>query len=219
MLGILKNPSHTSPPVSPSSPSHPVSAKEATIANTHYNAGNWRTPSTSRRAVSRTPSLHDGSANESSQRLKWDEANLYLTEQERTPKMKIDEPKTPFARGYESLSDDEDGGEIPGLELGEPERKVPERRLSDGSRKAVQVKDGGGESGGESAEEREKHKRFEEMRKKHYEMKGAVQLLGHPEEIMEDEDDEDDEEGENGRERVPPPVPPIPQKFEKLNGS
>lgn len=213
--GILKNPSHTSPPTSPTSPEQPTSAKEVTIANTHYNAGNRRTPSTSRPSTTRTPTAPDGAASEPSQRLKWDEANLYLTEQERTPKMKIDEPKTPFARGYESPSDDEDAGEIPGLELGEPERKVPERRLSDGSRKAVLVEDGGGEVGGDSAEEREKHRRFEEMRKRHYEMKGAVQLLGHTEELMEEEDD-----GEEGEEpRVPPPVPPIPEKFQKVNGS
>lgn len=130
--------------------------------------------------------------------------------------MKIDEPKTPFARGYESPSDDEDVGDIPGLELGEPEAKVPERRLSDGSQKTVHVADGsGGEAESASAEEKEKHKRFEEMRKKHYEMRGAVQLLGHTEEMM----DEDDEDGEGEKGRVPPPVPSIPQKYHGVNGS
>ena len=40
-------------------------------------------------------------------RLKWDEANLYLTEQEKNSTMKIDEPKTPYAKHYDP-ADDED---------------------------------------------------------------------------------------------------------------
>ena len=44
---------------------------------------------------------------DNSPRLKWDEANLYLTEQERTAKMKIDEPKTPYAPHYDPAEDDE----------------------------------------------------------------------------------------------------------------
>ncbi|MBE3045673.1 phosphatase inhibitor 2 family protein [Candidatus Bathyarchaeota archaeon] len=214
--GILKNSSHTSPP---------PSDKEVTISNTNWNAGNRRTPSASRSTRARTPTAPDGAAApaEPSQRLKWDEANLYLTEQERTPKMKIDEPKTPFAPAYESPDEDEDAGgdDIPDFELGEPERKVPERRLSDGSsRKAVLVEDGGGEAhaGGEgdSAEEREKHRKFEEMRKRHYEMKGAVQLLGHTEELMEEEEDVEERGVEEAK--VPPPMPSIPQQFQ-ANGS
>jgi protein phosphatase inhibitor 2 len=38
-----------------------------------------------------------------------------------------------------------------------------------------------------SQEEREKHRKFEELRKKHYEMKNVKDLLGHP------DDDEDEE--------------------------
>lgn len=39
-------------------------------------------------------------------RLKWDEANLYLTEQEKSSTMKIDEPKTPYAKRYDPTEDD-----------------------------------------------------------------------------------------------------------------
>jgi protein phosphatase inhibitor 2 len=83
-----------------------------------------------------------------SPRLKWDEANLYLTEQQKSSTMKINEPKTPYTRRYdpsEDLSDDEgveqmqvDHSErttedsvmagiddIPGLDLGEPAEALP----------------------------------------------------------------------------------------------
>jgi protein phosphatase inhibitor 2 len=82
-----------------------------------------------------------------SPRLKWDEANLYLTEQQKSSTMKITEPKTPYTRRYdpaEDPSDDEATGDamqldnpenedsvmagiddIPGLDLGEPAEAVP----------------------------------------------------------------------------------------------
>jgi len=76
--------------------------------------------------------------------------------------------------------------EIPGLDLGEPELDPKERRLSDGDRKVTVDKhaDDDGLSHGEddeagmSREEREKHRKFEAMRKKHYEMKNIKNLLG-----------------------------------------
>ncbi|KKY32436.1 putative glc8 protein [Diaporthe ampelina] len=171
--GILKNSSYQgrSPPISPvAAPpaSHavdpttpdPLSDKEVTIQNTQINAGHRRSSSAarpvgSRRQSSRTPSVTDPSE-EADPRIKWDEANLYLTEQERTSTMKITEPKTPYAKHYdptEDPSDDDDinapgggsgvigsrkrkeGGhhgkghnedDIPGLSLGEPEEAVPD---------------------------------------------------------------------------------------------
>ena len=77
-------------------------------------------------------------------RLKWDEANLYLAEQEAGGRMKITEPKTPFEYGNNAMEEDEEDisvdpryvdvdeidmqkrkksreSEIPGLELGEAE--------------------------------------------------------------------------------------------------
>lgn len=63
---------------------------------------------------------------------------------------------------------------------------------------------------GLSAEEREKHRKFEEMRKKHYEMRNVAALLGHPEEEVDDDDDD------NGNQGGQPPVPPLPGR---VNGS
>ena len=155
---------------------------------------------------------------ETSPRLKWDEANLYLTEQEKSSTMKIDEPKTPYAKKYDPSEDEAEmrtldaddlvvdeldryGGskgraredDIPGLELGEPEEAIPEhtalnsRVTRSGSLKGEKqvvvdpvIDDGlGGHGEGDlSREESEKHKRFEEMRKKHYEMRDVAGLLG-----------------------------------------
>ncbi|KAK8926946.1 Protein GLC8 [Metarhizium anisopliae] len=237
--GILKHTSshsHTSPP-SATSPrqgrERSMSGKEITLANTQINAGHRRSSSSATRPFgSRRSSTHDpdGQA-ESSQRLKWDEANLYLTEQERTSTMKITEPKTPYAKHYdpaEDPSDDEDfmeggglrrkisgpGGEddIPGLSLGDPEEEIPETDVPPHARqpseKTVHVDDQDATPSAEeelvgiSPEEREKHRQFEAARKKHYDMHNVAQLLGAPEFIPDDEDEDDDQEV--------PPVPPLP---------
>jgi len=150
-------------------------------------------------------------------RLKWDEANLYLTEQEKSSTMKIDEPKTPYAKHYDPTEDEEEmrtldadeiivdeldrkisprmsrakEDEIPGLSLGEPEEAVPENE--EGRERAVHV--AGEEHVGLSLEEQEKHRKFEEMRKKHYEMKNVANLLGHPEELDVDEDGDEEMDG------------------------
>lgn len=250
-----------------------MSGKELTLANTQINAGQRRSSSAARLAASRRASTHNNAQlTESGQRLKWDEVNLYLTEQERTSTMKIDEPKTPYAKHYDPAEDPSDDDEeqgsasnaragqaqrqgvdddaaspmegsdrvrkaprtraeddIPGLSLGEPEEAVPEASAQDEaqaeadaaaaaaasprapSEKSVHVDDDDATPSAEEAmvglspEEREKHHKFEEMRKKHYEMHNVAQLLGDPNMIPEDEDeDEDDEETEV------PPVPALP---------
>ncbi|KAK4174114.1 hypothetical protein QBC36DRAFT_46285 [Triangularia setosa] len=279
--GILKNSYRGSPPVSPvdqptpgfphgHTPDHPLTPKEAkelTIVNTQYNAGHRRSSSAAgpRPGVTRarTPSsAHGGDSEEQSQRLKWDEANLYLTEQERTATMKINEPKTPYAKHYdpsEDPSDDEDvdmpeplnpdgidldrvdgvpsthhgskrktgtsgapsatEDDIPGLSLGEPEEEVPEHEFGDLASKrprAVHVDSNGSmhDTDGEeylvgmSVEEREKHRKFEELRKKHYEMKNVASLLGHPEDLEDADEADDDEDGDEFK-KVPP-VPAVP---------
>lgn len=80
--------------------------------------------------------------------------------------------------------------EIPGLSLGEPEEAVPE---NDERERAVHV--AGEQHVGLSTEEQEKHRKFEEMRKKHYEMKNVANLLGHPEELDVDEDGDEEMNG------------------------
>ena len=172
-------------------------------------------------------------------RLKWDEANLYLAEQDRGTRMKITEPKTPYEHGRDfppedEVDDEEDvaidpkyvnvdevdmakanrkvpkhrESEIPGLELGEPEedfattgtapddarivrggRESLSREASQGSSREKHVsvsedaeQDGSvadvGQVGMPTKEEMEKHRKFEEMRKKHYEMKDIRGMLG-----------------------------------------
>ena len=249
-----------------------MSGKEVTIANTQINAGPRRSSEGNRPPGSRRQSTqqHDD-AGEPSQRLKWDEANLYLTEQERTSTMKINEPKTPYAKHYDPAEDPSDDDEvehdengvpvpvgphgagrpparsgaeddIPGFSLGEPEEEfsqaeAPPAEAGEASAQAAASSEAAGARGrsrsgssgaektvhvdsdsvapsaeddmvGLSPEEREKHRKFEEARKKHYEMKDVAQLLGHPEVIDEDEDDDADDEM--------PPVPPMPRG---VNGS
>ncbi|KAI1086742.1 hypothetical protein F5B19DRAFT_119067 [Rostrohypoxylon terebratum] len=214
--GILKNSYTKSPP--PESPikEQDLSEKELTIINTQTNAGHRRSSSAasrapaSRRQSTRTPSYDPNHVLDNNQRLKWDEANLYLTEQERTATMKITEPKTPYARHYEPSEDDEDDEmldgensrreEISELSLGEPEEDVPEGEFGIGRKQskvhvndedATPIHDAENEYVGLSPEEREKHRKFEQLRKKHYEMKDVAKFLGHPENLDEIEDEEE----------------------------
>ncbi|KAL1970847.1 hypothetical protein VTN77DRAFT_2681 [Rasamsonia byssochlamydoides] len=245
-------------------PPDSIDNKELTLQNTLQNAGRRRSSSARRSSASRRLSGSSVSGQEDhSHRLKWDEANLYLTEQEKTAKMKIDEPKTPYVPHYDpSQDEDEDedtermldaqdlvvdeldkgrqkkkavrDSDIPSLELGEPEedfqladsgdekRIFCERSLSGDStrgEKHVMVDNesiSGGDEEGERLmtpeEAREKHRQFEERRKKHYEMKNIKELLSHAADLDEDED-EDEEEDTPAQ---PPAVPKIPERF--MNG-
>lgn len=159
-------------------------------------------------------------------RLKWDEANLYLTEQEKSSTMKIDEPKTPYAKRYEPEEDEDEmrtldaqelmvdeldiaregrsaqrtkEAEIPGLDIGEPEEDVTVDMMRD-ERGRIERSESGGEGGlrrsgslkgekqvvvddeapdGKGHDGSVRHKDFEELRKKHYEMKDVKGLLGY----------------------------------------
>lgn len=142
--------------------------------------------------------------------LKWDEANLYLTEQEKNATMKITEPKTPYQGtvGESEYYKDDDGDDIPplddtegGLLLGEPElHPSHDPTLEDGRilKDEVLLKQEAEEAAREQEEEDEgetvdeKHKRFEQLRKQHYHMKGNIlhQKVDLDEEEEEDEEDD-----------------------------
>lgn len=187
-----------------------MSDKEITQMNTEMNAGPGRRNSSNPRgSVSRRQSGTEA-GEMGSPRLKWDEANLYLNEGQMGGKMKIDEPKTPYAGRYEPEDDEEDisalnpddivvdelekkkvkkqakEADIPGLDLGEPEMATDQNNHLDGERRVIldpDHMDVDGARHGEapaniSNEEKEKHRQFEAMRKKHYEMKDVKNLLG-----------------------------------------
>ncbi|KAJ5573822.1 uncharacterized protein N7459_008249 [Penicillium hispanicum] len=273
--GILKNnktyhapppPQMTSTPPSVPAVAELADTKELTLQNTLQNAGRRRSSSTTQPGSSSRRQSLANSQDEGEHRLKWDEANLYLTEQERTAKMKIDEPKTPYAPHYDPAEDEEEmrlaeaqeslidaqdvvvdeldcpakivshkkgmsEADIPDLELGEAEESLPavagsgadpriyrDRSMSMDSHKSEKHVHVGAEANGvavpgddgliSTEEAKQKHREFEQHRKKHYEMRNIRDLLAHPENLDEMEEDEDDTEP-----GPPPAVPQIPERF------
>lgn len=130
--------------------------------------------------------------------LKWDEINLYKTEQEKCATMRIDEPKTPYEGGFDPLGEyyrEDDPEEIPLLELGQGQFD-DESELAANQPVEQEAEDNGSldleeqelrelELAPQLAEER--HKRFEEMRKAHYHLKGEA--LKEPVADIDDDDE------------------------------
>lgn len=195
-----------------------MSEKEIVLENTMRNAGaNRRSSSNPRGPGSRRQSGAEY-MDENSPQLKWDEANLYLNEQNRDSTMKIDEPKTPYAKQYDPAEDEQEVEmlnaqelnvdeldnkprrkpkmeEIPDFDLGQPELQARGSQTPESEKRVIVEQDMDTDAGyhGEllpnaTQEEREKHRKFEELRKKHYEMRNVKDLLGHPEDADEDED-------------------------------
>lgn len=144
----------------PSLPRMTDSEQEITKANTLANAGMRRNSSNARSSMSRRQShaSQPDANDDNAMRLKWDEANIFLHEQDRGSTMKIDEPKTPFVRDHDLDAMDEDdhpatidpnglnvdeldksksssrgrktkGEDIPDLDLGEAEEAISDPAL------------------------------------------------------------------------------------------
>ena len=201
-----------------------MSDREITLQNTLQNAGPHRRSSfNARGSVSRRTSASAAmgeTVDENNPRLKWDEANLYLNEQQQDSTMKITEPKTPYATQYDPSEDPDEEeeiaalnpddiavdelemnkakvsksghaktDEIPGLDIGEPEMEDVQDQVMDSEgekRVMVDPETPEGDVGRHGEDEmdmgpaeREEHRKFEEKRKKHYEMKNVKDLLGY----------------------------------------
>ncbi|ODQ54069.1 hypothetical protein SAICODRAFT_18157 [Saitoella complicata NRRL Y-17804] len=144
--------------------------------------------------------LGTGGAAGHTPRLKWDEANLYLTEQQKSSTMKITEPKTPYERRLDPHEIDAmglDDDDLPPMSLGEAEESPSQWNSPIGNatveRMEVDEEGEGGEAWEEdepqSPEEKAKHEVFMKMRKGHYQMREAIKL-GHK---LTEEEDEDEE--------------------------
>ncbi|KAI8823079.1 uncharacterized protein EV422DRAFT_391237 [Fimicolochytrium jonesii] len=169
--------------------------------------------------------------------IKWDEDNLQMTEAAKSATMKITEPKTPYIR-YDSASDMVLGSTaaVPPMELTDALVDVEKEREREKDRNAeraqenangahpvvvkrrVSVDEWDDDEPEETmtAEEREKHDKFEAMRASHYNMRSALKegrkmatKITEPAHAPrsnrfqdndgdDDDDDEDEEEGVNG---------------------
>lgn len=140
---------------------------------------------------------HNGD-NKDQDHLKWDEINLYKTEQEKAATMKIDEPKTPYEGGFnpegEYYQNDDEDDPIPEFSLGEGQFDKETAPAEDDrivkDEEAVADDDEEEEEEEESLTAEERHKRFEEMRKAHYHL--AANPLKHKIDISDDDDDLED---------------------------
>jgi len=137
--------------------------------------------------------------------IQWDEANLMLNESEKVPRMKVDEPKTPFVY-YDSDGDDVQGmrshdqGLLPPSEL----QKALSKAIMEidvepfNQKQAIEEPYIEEEEEELTEEQKKKHAEFKKNRSKHYDMGNALkrgkQLIE-----TEDEDEEDDDENDHRR--------------------
>ncbi|KAI9313830.1 hypothetical protein BX666DRAFT_1973994 [Dichotomocladium elegans] len=175
-------------------------------------------PSKPIKGILKKPSQSVQEASET--RLKWDEANLEMNEEQKDATMKIDEPKTPYIRydpetdqvlnmGDVQLRNAHDEPEDFTLDTG----NESDRSSTSSSKKGRRVYlsdddwDSEGESNGEERDEEEAKKHHEEFAKKRAQHYNMGNVLRQRLDQFEDEEDEDD----NDR-QAPPAVPKIPQQ-------
>ncbi|KAI3402721.2 hypothetical protein KGF56_004395 [Candida oxycetoniae] len=166
---------------------------------------------------------HDHESSPSHEHLKWDEVNIYKNEQEKSAKMKIDEPKTPYEGGfnpegeyYRDDDDDEnatanvqvvDEQDIPEFELGEGEYDKAPHHVSASLHGGQVIKEQNSTDNVDDEEEveetplsaEERHKRFEEKRKEHYHLKALP--LKQNMAIPDDDDNNEEQEEEKEEEK------------------
>lgn len=154
-------------------------------------------PITASAGVSNTPKDTVSLKHQQDEALKWNQTNLEANEatKQQFQDINIDEPKTPYQGAVDPSGeyykpDDED--DLNNFSLGEPEVDLEEQ---EGSQHPQHEQQSPSESSSEPlTEEEAKHKRFEEMRRKHYDLKGVLKdrrLRGDEDE--EDEEDKDEE--------------------------
>ena len=132
------------------------------------------------------------------ERVQWNQRNLAENEitKQQFQDIHIDEPKTPYQGAvdphgeYYRVDDDEEedkrrsqvaNDDIDDLSLGEPEFEIKENKQPD-----IETNDENDENDEDSSEAR--HKKFEEMRKKHYDVRAIFNKKSHqgPEDENED---------------------------------
>ncbi|SCU98750.1 LAMI_0F16094g1_1 [Lachancea mirantina] len=140
------------------------------------------------------------------ERLQWNQRNLDANEvaKQQFQDIHIDEPKTPYQGAvdpsgeYYALDEDDD---LDQLSLGEPEVELANARENEMPVvETASENETAPENGTAPDDVALKHKRFEEMRKKHYNVGGALKdrLRAGIEGAEEEEEEEEEEEGSDG---------------------
>lgn len=136
---------------------------------------------------------------EAEERLQWNQKNLAANEitKQQYQDIHIDEPKTPYQGAvdpsgeyYKSDEEEEEGegGDLDGFSLGEPEFNMKKTNGVETSEDLAPAEEDLNQDSEEQEQAEAKHRRFEEMRKKHYNLKEVFQKRRTP---NEDEGDDD----------------------------
>lgn len=120
---------------------------------------------------------------EAEERLQWNQKNLAANEitKQQYQDIHIDEPKTPYQGAvdpsgeYYKSDEEEEAGDLDDFSLGEPEFNMKKTNGVESSKDLAPPEEELNEGNEEEEEAEAKHRRFEEMRKKHYNLKEVFQ--------------------------------------------